>query len=166
MMNEFRLIPGSVVELAMPAAQLQMVTSYIRNIPFPFPLEMPTIQQESDEISSCVFPQVECIMGLAWEWEPSGVPLHNSSLCSLSILIEWKSVQTIIVQSSIELELKSRPLLVERENLQLEYMLDQQNHFCSSKLLEETTWNVFLGAWMNVMFSGKKSTHAPGGFNV
>ena len=113
MMNEFRLIPGSVVELAMPAAQLQMVTSYQRNIPSPFPLEMPTMQQESDEISSCVFPQVECIMGLAWE--PSGVPLHNSSLCSLSILIEWKSVQTIIVQSSIELELKSRPLLVERE---------------------------------------------------
>ena len=28
MMNEFRLIPGSVVELAMPAAQLQMVISY------------------------------------------------------------------------------------------------------------------------------------------
>ena len=37
MMNEFRLIPGSVVELAMPAAQLQMVTSYIRNIPSPLP---------------------------------------------------------------------------------------------------------------------------------
>ena len=128
MMNEFRLIPGSVVELAMPAAQLQMVTSYQRNIPSPFPLEMPTMQQESDEISSCVFPQVECIMGLAWEWEPSGVPLHNPSLCSLSILIAWKSVQTIIVQSSTELELKSRPLLVERENLQLEYMLDQ-HHF-------------------------------------
>ena len=65
MMNEFRLIPGSVVELAMPAAQLQMVTSYMRNIPSPFPLEMPTMQQESDEISSCVFLQVECIMGLA-----------------------------------------------------------------------------------------------------
>ena len=111
------------------------------------------MQQESDEISSCVFLQVECIMGLAWEWEPSGVPLHNSSLCSLSILIEWKSVQTIIVQSSIELELKSRLLLVERENLQLEYMLDQQNHFCSSKLLEQTTWNVFLGAWMNVIMA-------------
>ena len=36
MMNEFRLIPGSVVELAMPAAQLQMVTSYIRNTPSPW----------------------------------------------------------------------------------------------------------------------------------
>jgi len=43
------------------------------------------------------------------------------------------------VQSSIELELKSRLLLVERENLQLEYMLDQQNHFSSSKLLEQTS---------------------------
>ena len=150
MMNEFRLIPGSVVELAMPAAQLQMVTSYIRNASSPLPFGDAHYAARIWWILKLCFPQVECIMGLAWA--PSGVPVQSFNSDWMKICTNnycavfnwtWIEIQTIACRAW---------------NLQLEYMLDQQNHFCSSKLLEQTTWKVFWGTWMNVMFS-KKSPH-------
>ena len=128
MMNEFRLIPGSVVELAMPAAQLQMVTSYIRNIPSPLPFGDAHYAARIWWILKLCFPQVECIMGLAWA--PSGVPVQSFNSDWMKICTNnycavfnwtWIEIQTIACRAW---------------NLQLEYMLDQQNHFCSSKLFD------------------------------
>ena len=165
MMNEFRLIPGSVVELAMPAAQLQMVTSYIRNIPSPLPFggayyaatiwwnlklcfspggvyHGPCLRAKRSSFAQLIF-----VQSFSSDW----MKICTNNYCAV-FNWTWIEIQTIACRAW---------------NLQLEYMLDQQNHFCSSKLLEQTTWNVFCGARMNVMFSTtKKSRHAPRCTNV
>ena len=142
MMNEFRLIPGSVVELAMPAAQLQMVTSYIRNIPSPLPFGDAHYAARIWWILKLCFPQVECIMGLAWA--PSGVPVQSFNS-------DWMKICTNNYCAVFNWTWIEIPTIACRAwNLQLEYMLDQQNHFCSSNYwnkLRETYFGV--PRWMS-----------------